>query len=131
MVSTQRRILGSAAAALFACSLFTGAAPAGAVDLSAQDTCLRGEVCVYNGNGTLIWSSQGNLDVVLPQFEGGGKIRNNGWPDPGKDHIRYQGVSFYGDEIDGCLHYPNDDEPTEAVIWNNAYITKITWIGAC
>ncbi len=125
-VSKSRRALGVAAAATLAvASLFATSGTASADDMSAQDTCDRGEVCVYMGN-TLIDSSEGNLSGPYGPFDVQGKIVNNGWQHGGADHIRYT-LSTGGTP---CLHFPGDGNNV-GVIPAGATVSNIRWGGDC
>jgi hypothetical protein len=130
MTSKLRRAFGSAAvAALIGFSLFTASAPVNA-EVSAQDTCARGEVCVYRGD-TLIASSEGNLSGTYGPWAEGGTVRNNGYAYPGADHIRYTVTRANGTSYTVCLHYPGDDTPTTGSIPPNGRASNIRWGGDC
>lgn len=131
-ISKWRRTLRVAAAVPAAViTLAVAASPAGAGGLSTQDTCSRGEVCVYDDQKGLIASSYGNLWGTYGPMPAGGTIRNNGYADPGADHIEYTVVRRDGSTYDVCLHYPGDDTPTSGSVPIKGSARDIHWIDAC
>lgn len=126
-----RRALSAAAAASFiGVSLIVTSAPAGA-EVSAQDTCDRGEVCVYDDRYGLIDSSEGNLWGTYGPMLAGGTVRNNGTPYAGADHIEYTVVRRDGSSYTRCLHYPGDDTPTSGGVPIGGSVKNIHWVAAC
>ncbi len=128
-ITKLRRALGlAAAAALTGVSLFAYSAPANA-DVSAQDTCVRGEVCVYRGD-TLVASSEGNLPGTYGPWAAGGTVVNKGVRDPGVDHIRYTVTRSDGTSYTVCLHYPEDGTYIGSIP-PNGRASNIRWGGDC
>ncbi|MEU6857314.1 hypothetical protein AB0B28_00345 [Glycomyces sp. NPDC046736] len=126
----RRAISAAAAATLVGVSMLVSSAPASA-DVTKQDTCVRGEVCVYDELRGLIASSTGNIPGPIGPLPAGGWIENRGWKDPGYDHIKATIVPQSGSSYTICLHYPGDDTPTGTSIPNKASIKNIRWVNAC
>ncbi|MET3982697.1 peptidase inhibitor family I36 protein [Streptomyces sp. PvR034] len=117
--------LGLAAATMMATALV--AAPSAAA--SASD-CPRGYVCVWSNSqfsGGPTWKSQGNLSGM---WSGNGmSIKNNGWYQPGADHIHWGGHWSDGRRDSGCLHFPND--PSTYTIGGNFTLDYANWGPEC
>ncbi|MEU6248003.1 hypothetical protein [Glycomyces sp. NPDC047010] len=129
----QRLALGFAAvAAIIGFSLFASSTPATAdEEFAAADTCVRGEFCVYDADGDLVYSNPGNVSGTLGPFPGGGSVRNNGVADPGADHLKYTVTRSDGSSYGQCLHFPGDDTPTTGAIPNNGRVGNFRWVNAC
>ena len=126
-----RRTLAAAAAALVGVSALVASGSAASADVTAQDTCDRGEVCVYDELGNLIASSGGDMAGPFGPLPGGGTVVNNGLPHAGYDHITYTVVTSSGDDYSVCLHYPGDDTPTSGGIPVRGIAKDIHWMDAC
>jgi hypothetical protein len=117
--------LGVAALLMTAATGVASAPPAAA----APEDCPRGYVCVWNNDvawGQPTWKSEGNLYNL--HSEHGMVIINNGVRFPGADHIRFS-VTAYGDNITGCLHYPND--PNRDSFLGPVTLHSAVWGGEC
>ena len=122
-----RRTLAAAAAALVGVSALVASGSAASADVTAQDTCDRGEVCVYMG-GELVASGEGNLSGSYGPWDEPGKIVNNGWAQPGLDHIRYERST--GGTV--CLHYPEDSGGSNTGHFDpGVVVSNIRWGGDC
>ncbi|MEU6248004.1 hypothetical protein [Glycomyces sp. NPDC047010] len=123
--------LGAAATAAFiGISLITASAPASADGLAVQDTCDRGEACVYEG-GALIWSSDSDAPFPTRPFTASGSVRNNGVADPGADHLSYNVIRSDGSNYSQCLNFPGGGTPTTGAVPAGARLAGLRWVGSC
>lgn len=129
-----RRAAGLLAVAGIVGASLLVASPAAAREPTTQAACNRGEVCVNISGGdgpNTILRSQGDIKGPI-DMRYGGSVKNNGWPEKNRDHIRFTYRHLpTGGEKKVCLHYPGDGDNSITIPRNSRITTNIVWGKDC
>jgi hypothetical protein len=133
----RKALMLAAAGLLTVTAAGTASASAAASEgpaLTGKKACPRSYVCVWDNtsfSGKPRWKSQGNIGSH--NSDNGISIFNNGKPQTGADHIRYDYSYAHSTSphYRGCLHYPGDSPTTTKSLDGAVRLSYAKWGGEC
>ena len=112
----------------------TAAPKAPEAPAAAALTCTSGYACVLDYDGVVLYRNAVNTGNIAVRVPNAGYVWNNGYSQPGADHIQVYMRAPTGARFTMCLHYgPKVDgnNPTIGRLLAGEVVTSWRWRGEC